>query len=248
MPKYYPLRIDHQFHSPAALAKEVEEFVQRRHDEILDNLLPRDNPVRTDALMDAGGPEAILDELSSILLEGIAQVRATPNRPLKALIDAMKVIGRKPKLVIEQHDQLEPEATVQLAREYIALSRGHRMQWLEFERKPGAPLDEKSLKIAAQTVRQRLESQQRPGRVIDSAQRELTMSLGGFFLKFNPSVGRVVTGTGEKGRLKQFMRTVLPIYLKHARPFGRAANLDTMVRIAADASSSGRRGRRAKHT
>jgi hypothetical protein len=70
----------------------------------------------------------------------------------------------------------------------------------------------------------------------------LAIELGRFFLKFNSSIGRVVTGEGVEGRFKEFLETIVPFYRQAAKPVDRGATTDWMVRVAAEAlSTQGRR-------
>jgi hypothetical protein len=240
--KHYPLTLNHKIRSPCDLAKDAEQFLKADGEKILARLLPANESERERALSDAGGCEAIIDELGSILLESIAQVLAAPNRPVRALMDALNAIKRNPKLLMDRHDELEPEAANLLANEYISLSETHRREWLEFERTPGAPLDENAVQTAAEQACRKFSMQLRRGPTTDPAQRNLAIALGRFFLKFNSSIGRVVTGEGVEGRFKEFLETVLPFYRQAGKPVDRGATTDWMVRVAAQALSRDHKG------
>jgi len=149
---------------------------------------------------------------------------------------------------VDRHDELEPEASHLLAKEYVSLSERYRREWLEFERSPGAPLDEKAVQTAAEQAIQKLSMEKRRGPPAETAQRTFAVALGTFFLQFNPTINRLVSGDREKGRFKEFLEAVLPFYRKHADLVGRSASTDWMVRVAAEAFSTRPKGPARGHT
>jgi hypothetical protein len=79
-----------------------------------------------------------------------------------------------------------------------------------------------------------LKPQVRRGRPDDLSQSHLTTGLGELYFKYNPKIGRQVTGLEESGPFKTFVTLVVPPYRDFARMVGRTATVDNIVRRMSD--------------
>jgi hypothetical protein len=188
---------------------------------------------KDDDELDACGPTAVFAELGRLLYLSIIHVYALPNWPVRQLIDALERIAAKPELFTRGYRLLEQEAVAVLVNQYGKLSPQHMSAILRFLARAEL-LDTDSVIQAARNAVEFLKPQVRRGRPDDLSQSHLTTGLGELYLKYNPKIGRQVTGLEESGPFKAFVTLVVPPYRDFARMVGRTATVDNIVRRMSD--------------
>jgi hypothetical protein len=212
----------------------IEVHLTEHGDEILAALMPLGFHFKDDDEGDGCGPTAILGELGRLLFASIFHVGAMPNRPVRQLIDVLTKVAAKPEMFCRDYQLLEQEAVAVLVNEYNKLSTRHMTTMLRFLAGRRVMLSSKSVSQAARNAVDFLKPQVRRGPPKDLPQLHLAMALGKFYLKYNPTLGRRVDGVEETGRFKAFVSLVLAPYVKFARPVGRTATVDNIVRRMSD--------------
>jgi hypothetical protein len=217
-----------------ALTSSIRAYVEQHEDKILSTLMPAGFAFEPKHELDGCGPTAILRELERVLFISIMRVRAVPYRASRKLIAVLEKIASHPDIIKREFSDVDPEAAAIFETEYGKLSQLHRTKLLELHAGLSITLDPTSVTTAARNAIRFLEPHIRRGQPKNLPQQKLALDLGKFYLKRNPTIGRRVTGVGEIGRFKRFVTSVLPLYNQHAKPVGRSARADSIVRRMTD--------------